>query len=223
MSEAHRVPDFERELQQARATGVTAVIPWLYWSDDISAACVENGCTDRYQGVWKDKATWARLANELADLVARSSGRGAIIVIEPEFNKNGIENYEPFDGYLEEQAAIFHRRGLRVATGFGNWGQNPWTNFDRTVSVASDAGVQGRRRTGDDLAAARGRSGVRHGQLPRDRRTLLGPAPLERQPEDRVSMVSRRPVGSPPTFLISHFSFFNDRQRLLRRPRHHVT
>ncbi len=113
----------ESELQQARSAGVTAVIPWLYWSDDISPACVENGCTDRYQGVWKDKATWRRLA------------------IEPEFNKGGIENYEAFDGYLAEQAAIFHQRGLQVAIGFGNWGRSHWARFDRAVAASDILGT----------------------------------------------------------------------------------
>ncbi len=102
--------DLERELQQARAAGVTPVIPWLYWSDDISPASVENGCIDRFHGVRKDRATWSRLANELAD------------VVEPEFNKNGIETYEPFDGYLAEQAAIFHQRGLQVVVGLRQLG-----------------------------------------------------------------------------------------------------
>lgn len=131
----------EQELQQARSTGVTAVIPWLYWNDDISPACVENGCTDRYQGVWKDRATWMRLANELADLTARFGGSGSLIVIEPEFNKNGVENSEAFDGYLAEQAAIFHARGLKVAIGFGNWGRSQWANFDRAVASADLLGT----------------------------------------------------------------------------------
>lgn len=131
----------EQELQQARSAGVTAVIPWLYWSDDISPSCVENGCTDRYQGVWKDRATWTRLANELADLAARYGGAGSLIVIEPEFNKNGIEDYETFDGYLAEQAAIFHARGLQVVLGFGNWGQSKWTRFDRAVAAADMLGT----------------------------------------------------------------------------------
>ena len=43
----------------------------------------------------KDKATWTRMSNELADLVVRAMGSGsnALIVVEAEFNKGGIENY----------------------------------------------------------------------------------------------------------------------------------
>lgn len=131
----------EDQLQQARSAGATPVIPWLYWGDDISPSAIESGCIDRYQGVMKDRATWMRLAHELADLAARSGGPGAIVVIEPEFNKNGIETYEPFDGYLVEQAAIFHERGLRVVIGFGNWGPSRWTNFERAVAAADLLGT----------------------------------------------------------------------------------
>jgi hypothetical protein len=131
----------ETEVQQARAAGATPVIPWLYWSDDISPAAVENGVVDRYQGVPKDRATWTRLSNELADLAARSGGPGTMIVIEPEFNKNGIETYEPFDGYLADEAAIFHQRGLRVVISFGNWNQSRWASFDRAIASADLLGT----------------------------------------------------------------------------------
>jgi hypothetical protein len=131
----------ENEVRQARAAGATPVIPWLYWSDDISVACLENGCVDRYQGVPKDRATWNRLAGELADLALRSGGAGTLIVIEPEFNKGGVENYEAFDGYLADQAAIFHQRGLQVVISFGNWGRSRWTSFDRAVASADLVGT----------------------------------------------------------------------------------
>jgi hypothetical protein len=133
----------EDDLRAAKAAGAIPVVQWWYWGDDISPQCVENGCTDRYQGVPKDKATWTRLSNELADLIIRVDGADsqALVVIETEFNKNGIENYEAFDGYLVEQAAIFHQRGLKVVIGFGNWGRSQWTNFDRAVSAADLLGT----------------------------------------------------------------------------------
>lgn len=62
-------------------------------------------------------------------------------MIEPEFNKGGIENYEPFDGYLAEQAAIFHQRALLVVIGFGNWGRSHWSGFDRAVASADILGT----------------------------------------------------------------------------------
>jgi hypothetical protein len=133
----------EKDLRAAKAAGIVPVIQWWYWGDDISPGCVENGCQDRYQGVRKDKATWIRLSNELADLIARVGGPNsqALVVIETEFNKNGIENHEAFDGYLAEQAEIFHRRGLKVVVGFGNWGQPHWKTFDRAVAAADMLGT----------------------------------------------------------------------------------
>jgi hypothetical protein len=133
----------EEDLRAAKAAGVTPVVQWWYWGDDISPSCVETGCTDKYHGVRKDKATWSRLSNELADLIVRVGGADAqaLVVIETEFNKHGIENYEPFDGYLAEHAAIFHRRGLKVVVGFGNWGQSQWKHFDRAVAAADLLGT----------------------------------------------------------------------------------
>lgn len=133
----------EDDLRGAKAAGAIPVVQWWYWGDDISPNCVENGCEDRYHRVRKDKATWSRLSHELADLIVRVGGAGsqALVVIETEFNKNGIELHEPFDGYLAEQAAIFHRRGLKVVVGFGNWGQPYWRNFDRAIAAADLLGT----------------------------------------------------------------------------------
>ncbi|MDO8681097.1 MAG: hypothetical protein Q7R30_21470 [Acidobacteriota bacterium] len=133
----------EDDLRAAKAAGAVPVVQWWYWGDDISPGCVENGCKDRYQGVQKDKATWTRMSNELADLIVRVGGANsqALVVIETEFNKNGIENHEAFDGYLAEQAAIFHQRGIKVVVGFGNWGQSHWKNFDRAVAAADLLGT----------------------------------------------------------------------------------
>jgi hypothetical protein len=134
----------ETQLQTAKAHGLVPVIQWWYWGDDISPNCVEQGCQDRYQQVWKDKATWYRLSNELADLVARVMGPGstAVVIVEPEFNKNGIETYEPFDGYLADHAQFFHARNQQVVITFGNWGQSEWTRFDRAVAAADYLGTQ---------------------------------------------------------------------------------
>jgi hypothetical protein len=133
----------EEDLRAAKAAGAIPVVQWWYWGDDISPSCVENGCKDRYHGVQKDRATWSRLSGELADLIVRTSGSNsrALVVIETEFNKNGIETYEPFDGYLAEQAAIFHQRGIKVVISFGNWDQPRWKNFDRAVAAADLVGT----------------------------------------------------------------------------------
>ena len=133
----------EDDLRAAKAAGTVPVVQWWYWGDDISPSCVENGCRDRYHGVQKDRATWSRLSGELADLIVRVGGSGsqAMVVIETEFNKNGIENHEPFDGYLAEQAAIFAQRGIKVVVSFGNWNQPRWRTFDRAVAAADLVGT----------------------------------------------------------------------------------
>jgi len=131
------------DLRRAKGSGAIPVVQWWYWGDDISPLCVEQGCTDRYHGVRKTRETWVRLSNELADLIVLTVGRGAeaLVVVETEFNKNGIEDYEPFDGYLVEQAEIFHRRGLKVVVGFGNWNKPKWKNFERAVAAADLLGA----------------------------------------------------------------------------------
>ena len=139
-------------LRDAKADGVIPIVQWWYWGDDISPRCVEQGCLDQYHKVRKDRATWTRLANELADLIVSIGAPQAFVVIETEFNKHGIETYEPFDGYLVEQAAIFHRRGLKVVVGFGNWGQPLWKNFDRAIAASDLLGTMALQSSVRDAA-----------------------------------------------------------------------
>lgn len=135
--------EMESRLKAAKKRGITPVVSWWYWGDDISPRAVESGVRDRYHGVQKDRATWTRLSREMADRIARHMGEaGAVVVLETEFNKNGIETWEPFDGYLAEQAAIFRSRGIQVALGFGNWGRANWGRFDRAIAAADYLGVQ---------------------------------------------------------------------------------
>jgi hypothetical protein len=133
----------DQQLRGAAARNVIPVVNWWYWGDDISPACVENGCQDARHNVWKDKAAWYRMSTELAQLIQRTmGGRPAAVVLETEFNKGGIETYEPFDGYLAEHAAIFQRHGVLVIVGFGNWGREHWPRFDRAIQSSALLGVQ---------------------------------------------------------------------------------
>lgn len=134
----------EDQLRKAKANGMTPVVQWWYWGDDISPSCVEQGCNDRYQQVWKDKATWKRLSGELAAVIDNVYGAqsNAVVIIETEFNKGGIESYEAFDGYLVEHARLFQARGQKVVIGFGNWGQSQWKTFDRAAGSADYLGIQ---------------------------------------------------------------------------------
>lgn len=134
----------EQHLAAARAKNITPIVHWWYWGDDISPDCVERGCQDNRQGVWKDRAKWYRMTRELAGVIERTmGGREAIVILESEFNKGGIEGYEPFDGYLLDQIVELHRvPGLKVILGFGNWGLGNWARFDRAASAADMVGTQ---------------------------------------------------------------------------------
>ncbi|HUF24411.1 MAG TPA: hypothetical protein VMN81_09810 [Vicinamibacterales bacterium] len=134
----------EQHLTAARNRGITPIVHWWYWGDDISPSCVENGCQDNRQGVWKDRATWYRMTRELGDVIRRTMGGAeAIVILESEFNKGGIEGYEPFDGYLLDQIVELHRvAGVKVILGFGNWGLSNWARFDRAASAADMVGTQ---------------------------------------------------------------------------------
>jgi hypothetical protein len=67
----------------------------------------------------------------------------ALVVVEPEFNKNGIETYEPFDGMLAEQVNIFHRKGnIKVVIAFGNWAPEHWSRFTGAVAKSDYVGTQ---------------------------------------------------------------------------------
>jgi hypothetical protein len=134
----------EQNLAAAKARGLTPVVHWWYWGDDISPDCVERGCQDPRQGVWKDRATWYRMTRELAAVIGKTmQGAETIVIVETEFNKGGIEHYEPFDGYLLDQIVELHRiPGVKVVVGFGNWGLSHWARFDRAAAAADLVGTQ---------------------------------------------------------------------------------
>ncbi len=135
----------DAQLKLAKNAGITPVVNWWYWGDDISPRFVEQGGTDKYHpDIRKDKATWYKMSQELADHITKTMGdRDAIVVIETEFNKGGIENYEPFDQYLADVENIFHQKGnIKVVLGFGNWGAQQWHRFDRAAAEADLVGTQ---------------------------------------------------------------------------------
>jgi hypothetical protein len=134
----------ESQLRSAAKHKITPVINWWYWGDDITPQCVEHGCRDARQGVWKDRATWTRMTTDLSSLIDKTmGGREVIVVLETEFNKAGVERMESFDGYLAEQIALLHRRGnVKVVLGFGNWGREHWGRFDRAIAASDYLGTQ---------------------------------------------------------------------------------
>ena len=128
---------FESDLRTMRDSGVTPVIMWYYWGDDISVSCVRDGCNGRNRGEWDS------LMREMAKRAHATMGsKPFYVVLEPEFNKNGVQHWETFDGYLETQAKTVRSiaPSARLVVGFGHWGG--WTIFDRAVAASDLSGVQ---------------------------------------------------------------------------------
>ena len=129
---------FESDLRTMRDAGVTPVIQWYYYGDSISPNCVQYGCDGR------TKSEWDAMAKELATRTKNIMGSKTFyVVMEPEFQKNGIQNWETFDGYLANQAKILRDNGgsgARVVVGFGHWGN--WEIFDRAVAASHLVGFQ---------------------------------------------------------------------------------
>jgi hypothetical protein len=109
---------------------------------------VEDGCYSSLHKAQKDRAGWDKLATQLTDhLQSKMGGAPAVIFLESEFNKGGIETYEPFDGYMAAMADKIHAAypAAIIVLGFGNWGQPYWGNFDRAVAESDMVGIQSMR------------------------------------------------------------------------------
>src|SRR5687767_10304630 len=109
---------FEKEMRSMRDAGITPVVMWYYWGDSITINCVKYGCDGR------SKSDWDAMAGEMARRGNAIMGsRTWLVVMEPEFNKGGISDWETFDGYLESQA--WNVRGkapsAKIVVGFGSW------------------------------------------------------------------------------------------------------
>lgn len=131
-------------LKIANNRGTVPVIEFWYWGDSITPHCIENGCWSTLSNAPISKKEWYDYAYTLAAKIRQHmGGREVIVVLETEFNKHGVGSYEPFDGYLADQARIFKSvPGVKVAIGFGNWGQSEWRNFDRAVGASDYTGFQ---------------------------------------------------------------------------------
>lgn len=139
---------FEKELRAMRDAGITPVVMWYYWGDSISQNCVKYGCSGR------SKADWDSMAGELARRANAIMGsRTYYVVLEPEFNKAGIEGWETFDAYLESQAWNIRGKSpsAKIVVGFGHWGG--WDAFDRAVGASHHVGFQILRGSTRDSSA----------------------------------------------------------------------
>ncbi len=138
----------DSQLTAMKSAGVTPAIHFYYWGDDISPSCVENGCWSSLHNAQKTRAGWNTLGTQLTDhLNSKMGGAPAVVFLESEFNKGGIETYEPFDGYMADMAAGIHDRypNAIIVLGFGNWGSVYWKNYDRAAAESDMVGIQGMR------------------------------------------------------------------------------
>lgn len=128
---------YESDMRTMRDNGVVPVVQWYYWGDRISVNCVQYGCNGNTKG------NWDSMAKEMAVRGNAIMGhRPFLVVLEPEFNKNGISDWETFDAYLENQARIVKANApnAKVVVGFGYWGG--WDRFDRAMDQADYSGFQ---------------------------------------------------------------------------------
>lgn len=140
---------FENDLRELRAQGVTPIVMWYYWGDSISINAV------KYGGDGRSKSEWDSMAKELARRAnAAMAGQEFYLVMEPEFNKNGVSSWDAFDGYLADQAWAI--RGIaptaKIVMGFGHWGG--WSIFDRAMAASHYSGFQYLRGSTRDSASS---------------------------------------------------------------------
>lgn len=164
-----RWSSFESDLRAVRDAGATPVILWYYWGDSISVNAVKYGTGGKSRGEWDAMAgEIGRRANAIM------GGKEFLVVMEPEFNKNGIQSWDTFDGYLASQAWGIRGAapGARVVMGFGHWGG--WDGFDRAMDAAHYSGFQWLRGSTRDSAASAEQSADRALEITKALRSRWG-------------------------------------------------
>ncbi|HUR25528.1 MAG TPA: hypothetical protein VM327_05890 [Candidatus Thermoplasmatota archaeon] len=135
----HGWKDTGAALQKIQAQGVTPAIHFYYWGDDMGRACLWNGCNG------KDRAGWDFLAQDLVwHLDADLKGGPALVILESEFNKRGVETDEGLDELLSEKASYIRANypAAKVVLGLGNWYPQGWGTWDRAAASSDYVGLQ---------------------------------------------------------------------------------
>lgn len=128
----------DAKLKFAKDHGATAVVEWYYWGSKIGTSCVSYGCDG------KSRTEWYAMTDSLMRHI-QASGADAIVVVETEFNHNGVDSstYAPkMDGYLRIVEDKIHAGGSEVAIGFGTWGTDKWGRFPKAIAGADYVGFQ---------------------------------------------------------------------------------
>lgn len=128
------------ELAAAKARNATLVVQWYYWGDPLRPDCWRTSCDGRTVEAWRTKTA------TLGDVLAAANA-SAIVVVETEFNKNGIADADEaaaFDPVLADIERLLHERSptTKVALGFGAWGFEQWGNFPLALAEADLVGLQ---------------------------------------------------------------------------------
>lgn len=135
----HGWRDTTAALQSIRAQGATPAVHFYYWGDDMGRTCLWEGCNG------KSQAAWQSLAEDLvAHLQADLQGGPALIILESEFNKDGVHLDEGLDQLLAEKAAYLKAGypAAQVVLGLGNWYPSAWATWDRAAAASDYVGVQ---------------------------------------------------------------------------------
>ncbi len=143
----------DQHMQDARQQGVTPMIHFYYWGDDISQDCIENGCHSDLHDEPKNQENWQKLASQLVDhLHQEMKGEEVVIVLETEFNKNDVTTYEPLDTYLTEKANYIQDNyaNAKIVLGLGNWGHGDWDTWDSAAAASDWIGIQAMRGSTQD-------------------------------------------------------------------------
>jgi hypothetical protein len=129
----------DNALSQARAHHAAPLILWYYWGNDGSPTCVANGCNGKSRG------EWMAMTDTIASRLKSMGGATSYVVVENEFNKNGITgSYAPtFDGYMATiNGKLKATAGVHPVVGFGAWGETSWGLFPKTIASADYMGFQ---------------------------------------------------------------------------------
>lgn len=135
------------DLERLREAAVMPVVHLYYWGDDISRACLEDGCQSELHGVRKDRAGWNATTEGLLVLLEALDGLTVVVLLETEFNKVGPQTSEVLDTLLAEKARQI-KGGYPEATvvlPFGNWNRAAWADWDEAASASDAIGVQAMR------------------------------------------------------------------------------
>jgi hypothetical protein len=129
----------DEALRSIRSEGVTPAVHFYYWGDDIRPECLDAGCDG------KDVWGWQSLADGLVQHLQAGAGGGPVVVIlESEFNKNGLHESDALDRMLAEKADYI-RQGYpqaRIVLGLGNWAPDSWWTWDQAAAACDAVGLQ---------------------------------------------------------------------------------